>query len=305
MAIDIINSESTPIVVDWGTSNFRAYRFSGDGRITDRHQADAGILTITNGDFEAALEREIGSWFGNGSDIMLSGMITSRNGWVETPYSQTPATLDHLAGSAVIRMSARGARLQFLPGVATLTPLPDVMRGEEIQVYGAIEPHETATVVLPGTHSKWVRVKDGALSGFRTFMTGEMYALLKGHSILGRLIPDGGAVFDENAFLAGVEMAKSETSISLLNDIFTTRAGALLEAFPADQIADRLSGILLGHEIKAGQGLHQSGRLVLVGEETLTKRYALAFHVFGQRPVIGPEHATVEGFRRLSALKAP
>jgi 2-dehydro-3-deoxygalactonokinase len=291
------------LVIDWGSSNFRAYRFGASGQIAERHQANAGILTVTDGGFEEALMREIGQWITPQSEILFSGMITSRNGWVETPYIAAPARLDDLASDAIVRHGSTGATYRFLPGVCVRSPLPDVMRGEEIQVFGAIEPEESATVILPGTHSKWVNVTDGVITRFRTFLTGESYALLARHSIVGRLIPPDHHGFNGEAFLAGVTMARHESSISFLNDVFTTRSGALLGAFGTDEIADRLSGLLIGHEIKAGLGLHSkgAGRLILVGEEELAKRYERALREFGHQATIGRADAVVEGFSRLAA----
>jgi 2-dehydro-3-deoxygalactonokinase len=293
------------LIVDWGSSNFRAYRFSPNGAIAERHQADAGILTVTDGDFETVLLREIGQWITPRSEVMFSGMITSRNGWVETPYAEAPARLADLAGVAITRKGSTGATYRFLPGVCARNPLPDVMRGEEIQVFGAIEPDETATLALPGTHSKWVTVVGGAITRFRTFLTGESYALLAKHSIVGRLIPPDHSPFNEQAFLAGVMMAQSDHSISLLNDIFTTRSGALLGAFGTDEIADRLSGLLIGHELRAGLSLRgaSKGALILVGEEQLTARYALALHALGHATRIARPDVVVEGFRRLVSVQ--
>ncbi len=156
------------LVVDWGSSNFRAYRFTPDGEIIDRHQANAGILTVTQGGFEDVLMREIGHWITPQSQVLFSGMITSRNGWVETPYVETPAQLGDLARDAVTRTAGTGAYLPLSAGVCARTPVPDVMRGEEIQVFGAIEPNETATLVLPAHTAKWVTVTDGRITGFRT-----------------------------------------------------------------------------------------------------------------------------------------
>ncbi|MGL4810435.1 MAG: 2-dehydro-3-deoxygalactonokinase [Beijerinckiaceae bacterium] len=292
----------SPIIIDWGTSSFRAYRFDDTGAMIAQHRADAGIATVNHGAFEAVLTREIGAWLGEGADLYFSGMITSRNGWVETPYAPVPATLADLSRHAVEKTAPDGERMKFLPGVAVTKPAPDVMRGEEIQVFGTIGPDETATVVLPGTHSKWVQAERGAIAGFRTFLTGELFAVLKAHTIVGRLIPTGDQPFDEAAFLAGVEAARRPDTLGLLNDVFTTRAGALLGAFGVETIADRLSGMLIGAEIRAGLTMHRGGRLVLVGEEALTQRYALAFSLFGQSADIGPPHAAVAGFRRLAAL---
>lgn len=296
------------IVVDWGSSTFRAYRFDGDGAMRDSHRADAGILAVPDGRFDATLDQQIGTWITPRSQILLSGMITSRNGWVETPYVPCPATLTSIATGARLRHHSSGAKLTFLPGVSSLTPSPDVMRGEEVQVFGSIAPGETTMVVLPGTHSKWVSVDAGAITGLRTFLTGEMFALLRRHSIVGRLIPDGEVAFDANAFLSGVRQAQSAGSISLLNDVFTARSGALLEAFPATEIADRLSGILVGHELKAGLRLAEAkryhGAILLVGEAELTQRYALALADLGRLTRFGPVHAAVEGFRRLTMLES-
>ncbi|MGL4635348.1 MAG: 2-dehydro-3-deoxygalactonokinase [Beijerinckiaceae bacterium] len=293
---------SGQVIVDWGSSNFRAYRFGTDGEIVAHHQANTGILTVRDGDFEAVLEREIGGWITPETTVLLSGMITSRNGWVETPYAFAPAGLSDIGRQAVERRSQRGALLRFMPGVAVREPTPDVMRGEEIQIFGSVEEHETATIVLPGTHSKWAMVKNGHIAGFRTFLTGEIFALLKDNSIVGRLIPPGERAFNEQAFLAGVASVRSSHAISLLNDVFTARSGALLGAFPPEEIADRLSGMLIGHEIIAGLALAQEGRLVLVGEAGLSARYLLALRSFGRSAELGSQHAAVAGFKRLALL---
>jgi 2-dehydro-3-deoxygalactonokinase len=292
------------IVVDWGSSNFRAYRFGPDGEIADRHQAEAGILTVSDGRFEAALTREIGHWIDPDTEILLSGMITSRNGWVETPYLDPPATPAGLVANAIRRESENGATLLFLPGVCNRSPQPDVMRGEEIQVFGTVGASEDALVVLPGTHSKWVNVSGGAISRFSTFLTGEIFALLKQHSIIGRLIPAGAAVPNEAAFRAGVITGFAGRPGGFLNDIFTARAGALLAEFPPAEIAERLSGIVIGHEIRAGLASAGSTKQKprLVGEVALVARYRLAFEALGFDCAPGPEHAAVEGFRRLGLL---
>jgi 2-dehydro-3-deoxygalactonokinase len=290
------------IIVDWGTSSFRAYRFGADGEIMEQHQAASGILTVTDGDFEAALEREIGPWLTPQTEVLLSGMITSRNGWIETPYVEAPATLAQLAAGAREITAKNRMLLRFLPGVCVKGASPDVMRGEEIQVFGSVGPLESATVVLPGTHSKWVRVQAGVLHDFKSFMTGEVFAALKAHTILGRLIPEGSAT-DDAAFNAGVRQALNPASAGLLNDIFTTRSGVLLNRFPPEEIAERLSGIVIGHEIRGGLALGWAEGLIrVVGEPGLTRRYLLALRTAGMRAEAGPENAAVAGFRRLGAV---
>jgi 2-dehydro-3-deoxygalactonokinase len=294
------------IIVDWGTSNFRAFRFGPDGDILERRQAPAGILSVTDSAFEATLLRETGDWIGTNSEVWLAGMITSRNGWVETPYLEAPATLEGLAMGAVTRPGPKGSTLRFLPGVCLRSPLPDVMRGEEIQVFGAVGPTCSATLVLPGTHSKWVLAKKGALADFRSFMTGEVFAALSKHTILGRLIPADPAPFNRTAFEAGVMLAAEASggAAGLLNAIFTTRSGVLLEAFAAGEIADRLSGILIGSEIAGAARLGWiDGPVMLIGDAALCARYRAAFEALGHVALDGPAEPTVEGFRRLARLE--
>jgi 2-dehydro-3-deoxygalactonokinase len=288
------------IIVDWGSSNFRAYRFDAKGDVAETRQAQAGILTVQDKAFETVLQREIGDWITPGAEILLSGMITSRNGWLETPYVETPASLDQLAAGARTMALGSGATLSFLPGVAARKPMPDVMRGEEIQVFGTVGD-ASAVCILPGTHSKWVQTERGRITEFRTFLTGETYALLVASSIIGRLIPAGAGNPDEAALRAGVAQAFSGSSAGLLNDVFTCRSGALLGEFPVEQISERLSGILIGHEIRSGLALGwDTAAMWLVGDVALCKRYQVAFEAIGKAARLGPAHATVEGFRRLA-----
>lgn len=290
------------IIIDWGTTNFRAYRFDEAGAVAETRQASAGILSVVDGAFEAVLEREIGGWIGPRSEILLSGMITSRNGWVETPYIEAPATLADLARGTREVAAQNGARLRFLPGVCMRSPHPDVMRGEEIQVFGATASDEDVTVVLPGTHSKWVEVEAGRLAAFRTFFTGEMFALLRNHSIIGKVATSDTPTAD--AFTEGVRRALAADSAGILNDIFAVRAGTLLGAVAAGDVAERLSGVLIGHEVRAGlQARTGSGPIRLVGDAALCARYRVALEAAGATAEFGPEQATVAGFRKLAALE--
>ncbi|MGL4242858.1 MAG: 2-dehydro-3-deoxygalactonokinase, partial [Beijerinckiaceae bacterium] len=294
----------TRIIVDWGTSSFRAYRFGDDGAVAETHRAPAGILTVADGAFEAALRREVGQWLAGGARVLLSGMITSRNGWVETPYAETPASLADLGARAVQRELPSGINLFFLPGVSQRAPSPDVMRGEEIQVFGCFGSEESGIAVLPGTHSKWVRVDAGRITGFRTFMTGEVFAVMRQHSILGRLMPQDAAPATDAPFLEGLRQALDPASPGLLGDLFSVRSGVLLGAFRAPDAAERLSGLVIGHEIRGAAALGWTdGTLKLIGEPALCRRYASALAAAGVTCATAPEDAAVEGFRRLAALK--
>ena len=299
------STSSSRFVIDWGTSNFRAYRFGEDGQIAQTHHAPCGILTVEDKNFAAVLHAQIGSWLHPGDQLYFSGMITSRNGWIETPYVDAPARLEDLARHAVHCPGEAGQDYLFLPGVCMRQPTADVMRGEEIQVFGSLrEGEQDATVILPGTHSKWVRVQAGILQHFVTHMTGEVFAVMKHHSILGRLMADAPQELDQEAFLKGVAQAKSTPSAGLLHDLFTARSAVLLEQLPARSCQDYLSGLVIGHECVAGlQGTLSAGAVVLVGDAGLCQRYHMALLAcdphLSSRLRMGPAEASVTGFMRL------
>ena len=295
-------------VVDWGTSNFRAYRFAEDGSIAETHQAPCGILSVADRHFADVLNQQIGHWLQAGDTLYFSGMITSRNGWVETPYVDAPASLRDLAHKAVHVAGDGGQTLFFLPGVCMRIPSADVMRGEEIQVFGSLAKDEQdATVILPGTHSKWVKVEGGSLKNFTTHMTGEVFAVLRQHSILGRLMPADLDGFRQDAFLAGVARSAHGQSAGLLHDLFTARSTVLLEHMPVEDCADYLSGLLIGHEVRAGLMRDAGhGPIILVGDEALCRRYHMGLMAcdaaLQPRVRMGPSQASVEGFARLNTF---
>ncbi|MBL8385485.1 MAG: 2-dehydro-3-deoxygalactonokinase, partial [Burkholderiales bacterium] len=196
------------IALDWGTTSLRAYLLDDAGAILDRREGGPGIMKVDGGGFEAALEAFCGDWIAAHPQARLvaSGMIGSKQGWREAPYCPCPASAADLAAHTIDVPLARGRHLTIVPGVSCVDPasgVPDVMRGEETQVFGALPASGRHLAVLPGTHSKWVWVEDGAIVTFASFMTGEVYAALTGHTILGRLM-DLDAPHDEAAFARGV-----------------------------------------------------------------------------------------------------
>ena len=176
--------------------------------------------------------------------------------------------------------------------------VPDVMRGEEVQIFGAIALTgvRSGLFVLPGTHNKWARVKDGRVTGFRTFMTGEFYALLSQHSILARTI-DAAALFDEAAFLSGV--AQADNGEGLLHNAFGARTLSLFERMSAGELASYLSGLLIGEELRT-QSVRANGEVVLIGSPALTQRYALALRSLGTATRTLGSEATWAGLHALS-----
>lgn len=289
------------IVVDWGTSSFRAYRLAADGRIVDRRSAPRGILTIEAGGFPAALDAEIGGWLGEETgDVILGGMIGSRQGWVEAPYVDCPADLESIAGAAE-SVAWGDRRVRIAPGVVARdgAGVPDVMRGEEVQILGIVDAlgAGAATICLPGTHSKWARVEGGRITGFRTFMTGESFALYRRHSILGRLMPAEDATHDERAFLEGVR--RCGEAGGLLHHLFGVRSRGLFGDLEAGALSSYLSGILIGHEIREAIAEAGAGEVHLIAEAALAERYRSALSAFGRESRVHPSDVAARGLFRI------
>ncbi len=271
------------IAIDWGTSSLRGARFDAQGqRLEERHFA-RGILTVGAGEFPAVLEECFGDWRRQDDALcLLSGMVGSRQGWQEAAYCPCPAGFAEL-GQHLLWLEA--GRMAIVPGLSVqqCDGLPfaqhDVMRGEEIQIFGALSLAgvQDASVVLPGTHSKWAQVQQGRVTQFRSFMTGEVYALLSQHSILSRTLP-AEAPWHEATFRHAVQLAQRTPSV--LSSIFATRTLALFDTLPAEQHASFLSGLLIGEELRAMQA-HNTDALLLVGSATLTSRYTCALQTLG------------------------
>jgi 2-dehydro-3-deoxygalactonokinase len=201
-------------------------------------------------------------------------------------------------GNAIVEIEP--GRIAVVPGMSDMHDgVPDVMRGEEVQIFGAmaLAGLSDGLFVLPGTHNKWVTVKRGRVTGFRTFMTGEFYALLSQHSILARTL-DAQAPLDEVAFLEGVTQA--DNGQGLLHNAFGARTLALFDRMPAGELASYLSGLLIGEELRT-QSIH-AGDLVLIGSPALTQRYLLALEISGNTARTLGAEATWAGLHALAAI---
>lgn len=293
------------IAIDWGTSSFRAYRVNAAGVVVERREALLGILQIREDRFAEALESQVSDWLDDGeTTIVMSGMIGSRQGWREQAYVTCPAGPEELAaklGSVTWGMHDR--RAWIVPGLITRDAqgVHDVMRGEETQIVGILDDLGPGdhTLCLPGTHSKWVRIANGRIVSFSTHMTGEMFAVLRDHSILGRTMENAGdmpAVFD-----AGVARAREPGG--LLHHLFGIRADALAGKLTAEAAHEFLSGLLIGHEIAAVA----PPRTVVhvLGARSLAARYERALSAAGCRVHLLDPDAAVRGlFRIATSIKS-
>ncbi len=281
------------IAVDWGTSNFRAFRLDADGVILARRSSSCGILRVDSGRFADALRREVGPWLAEGEKhILLCGMIGSRQGWIEAAYLPCPVEISDLANS-VIPVPFSGAEVRLVPGVKgqDACGTPEVMRGEETQAIGILDTcGDAAVVCFPGTHSKWIHLSDGKIASFITCMTGELYEALSKCTILERTMKTASPT-DNAAFLRGV--ARSADSGGLLHHLFGVRTLALMDQLTPEASPSYLSGLLLGHEIRAAM---PHGSLVhLAGASALCSLYAQAIAACAGSSILEDEDAAARG----------
>ena len=286
------------IALDWGTTSFRAYRATGVGEAVETIAAPEGILSVQDGDFEAALERLIGIWDVS-LPILAAGMITSRQGWIELPYVPCPAGIAGLAAALHHHRTARGRRIAFSTGLSYRAPdgIPDVMRSEETQVFGSLEGMD-GLFVTPGTHSKWIAVEGARITRFTTYTTGEVYAALRNHTILGRLMTE--APGDELAFERGVKAALADPA-GFLHRIFATRSLGLFGEMAPESLASFLSGQVIGSEVAHALTMNPSGpEHVVLASPAITSRYLKAMGIAGLRGRAGDPAAIVKGLARIA-----
>jgi len=295
-------SEPHLIGLDWGTTSCRAYLIGVDGTALDRQLDGPGILKVENGHFGPWLDSMIGVWIAahGPAPLILSGMIGSRQGWKEAPYAQCPAGTDDIV-KALARIEWGELTIALVPGLSTQNNgMPDVMRGEETQIFGALalSGSDTGLFLLPGTHSKWAEVRDGRIVSFRTFMTGEVFGALKDHTILGRLM--SGSAGDADAFARGVrEGASLESAGALLNRVFATRTYGLMDKLAGTALSDYLSGLLIGAEV-AEATPQTNNAVTIIASPALASRYTDALRLLGRDSALAPADCVAAGHRRVA-----
>jgi 2-dehydro-3-deoxygalactonokinase len=268
------------VVVDWGTSSFRGWLMSTDCAVLAESRGGEGMLHCAGTGFAPVLRAHLARLGAlAGAPVLISGMAGARQGWVEAPYIKVPTRLDALHEGA-IRVDAPGD-IRILPGIAQArADRPDVMRGEETQLLGVTEPDFTGLVCIPGTHSKWVRIEDGSVVEFSTYMTGELFSVMAQHSILAHAI-EGPAPADSEAFRAGLSTALAEPT-ALTASLFRLRAAQLLGFEQRADGAARLSGLLIGTELADAARRHGTVRSVrLMAAGTLGQLYEAALGAQG------------------------
>lgn len=285
------------IAVDWGTTNRRGYLISAGGSCTDEMEDDQGILAVERGGFPAAVQ-QLRERLGE-KPLLMAGMIGSNRGWIEAPYVTCPASISDLAERLIWAEEGKAA---IVPGLSFLgdDDSADVMRGEEVQIFGAVAAGlvpSTCLICHPGTHNKWINIVNGCIQGFRTVMTGEMFNLLKEHSILADLL-DRPAEAGE-AFRSGVRRGLSHDGLTA--ELFSVRARVLLDKAKREDAASFVSGLLIGSDIRVGLRSDPEGEVIVMGRPELTGLYAPALAEAGQEACeVDGEEAFLAGIRQLA-----
>jgi 2-dehydro-3-deoxygalactonokinase len=312
------------IALDWGTSSLRAYLLGESGTILSQVSLPSGVMNLkqtakknfgsNTRAFEKAFEHASGRWLRAmpSLPVVASGMVGSREGWREAPYLSVPTDVYDLWEHLTEIRTSKAAVIRIVPGLVRHGELENVMRGEETQILGALTIWPSAKqkktwICLPGTHSKWARIRGTTVEDFETFMTGEVYAALSEHTTLGCTMRPS-ASFHPQAFDRGVQVAESAGHLGLLSNVFSVRAFALAGQLTAEEQADYLSGLLIGHEINALSALNpdrglptrESLPIVLVAQSFFGTRYRRALELKHYRNVTVVADATARGLWQIA-----
>lgn len=295
----MFNSENF-IAVDWGSSNLRIWVYQ-QNQCVWQHADQNGVLKHNPDAFKdtwLTLLSLCPQPLSKDTTVIMSGMVGSNIGWVDSHYLRCPTPLSALSQHLTAVEDAGPFPTFIVPGLQISGPEAyNVMRGEETQLFGALT--DDRWYVFPGTHSKWVQMQEGIVCDFQTIMTGEFFHLLSHYSIVGKNAGEQNT--NIQAFLAGAERGWHETCLS--RGVFDLRARILSHSLPPDTLYESLSGLLIGHEIAQmlqHYAINTGEEVVLVGNEDLLSRYQSLFHHFGYRcRLCNGEKAFINGIRRL------
>jgi 2-dehydro-3-deoxygalactonokinase len=283
------------IALDWGTSNLRASLLGDGGAVLETRAAPGGVMAVPERRFEAALMALASDWIAeHGCPLIASGMIGSRQGWQEAPYVECPAGLVQAASRLTAIALAGGSTLHIVPGLTCTgrDGQDDVMRGEETQLWGASLPAGSCCI-LPGTHAKWAWLgAEGRVRSFQTYMTGELYALMTKHGILGRLMQFGTS--RPAAFEQGVRLGLAEYA-DATHVLFAARTAGLMGHVSPEGLPDFLSGMLIGIEIGSATRQAAPAAVTVIGDKGLCTRYETALGLAGIGHRRAPDDATTRG----------
>lgn len=317
MAEDAALSEALMIVGDWGSTVMRLHLCMRDGRKVRVLDSVTGPGVKFSSDFEETFFSSAGGWLAEhgAMPVILAGMIGSNLGWADCPYATCPSDASALSAQ-LHRFTARGVEIAIVPGLrcTNIFGLPDVMRGEEVQLFGLLDlierPRDRMLVCLPGTHAKWAIVDDGAVQGFFTSMQGELFEILLSHSLVGRGLPGESASVaiqpDSPAFRDGMERILADPTLAVEHAVFAARSRVVTGDLPADEARAFLSGLLIAAEVRDAIAAHRArdlnfNAITLVGAEALMPLYAAPATALGLSVRQVPAHdASLVGLAALA-----
>jgi 2-dehydro-3-deoxygalactonokinase len=285
------------IAINWGTSNFRAYKLDAAGNVEAERSSARGAVQVQPGKFLDALMAEVGDWVRDGErKVLMSGMVGARNGWKEALYVSVPATFEQVV-DGVIRLGVKSLDARIVPGLigADECGVPEVMRGEETEIFGCKGEIASYThLCLPGTHTKWVRMQSGRIAAFSTSMTGDLYKAIRESTILRTCTQQEPK--DNDAFLLGVARSKQEGELA--HHLFGVRTLVLTGEIQESSASSYLSGLLIGHEVNA---MTQKGESVhLIGDPALCSLYGKALRKSRVSSSVEPAGAALRGLVRIA-----
>ena len=273
-------SKAEWFAVDWGTSNLRVWVFDAENQLLDHVSSTQGMGALSPETFEPTLIELIDPYLGQRvSPVICCGMVGARQGWAEAAYMQVPCSAPDAKKALRVKSKDPRVDVRILPGLCQNTPA-DVMRGEETQIAGylAKDPNFFGTLCLPGTHSKWTQISAEEIVSFRTFMTGELFALLSTQSVLRHALDT--SEWSEDDYLEALNDAMSVPQ-QLSARLFALRADGLLHGLSPTAVRSRLSGYLIGLELAGAKPYWLGLDVVVIGDPKLTPLYTRALKAQG------------------------
>ena len=291
------------IAVDWGSSNLRMWALDKKNEILDSFSSNDGMLGLENDDFEPLLYDKISNWVSGEINIpiLCCGMVGAKQGWMEAPYSTVPYSLMQETDSVKVICTDNSLDVRILGGLKQNDPA-DVMRGEETQIRGflSIFSNFDGIICLPGTHTKWVQVSAGEVISFRTFMSGELFALMSEYSVLKHSVNSDGWNYQE--FNSAVSESISNPQ-KLFSDFFKLRADDLLNKVEKSVLRSKLSGYIIGTELAGAKPYWLGQNIVILAKDDLSKVYKAALEgqgVFAQE--VDATKCTLDGLTKAFSL---
>ena len=294
------------LAIDWGSSSFRAYLMAPNGEILDEVASGDGIGSVAAGAYPATLKRLIGRWLEAHPSlpVVASGMVGSRHGWREAAYVKCPAGPREVA-TQLTPVEADGRRVHLAAGLSYVDEAaqPDVMRGEETEIFGVADSG-ARLIVLPGSHSKWAKVNGDRVVAFKTFVTGELFAALRDHTVAGAFARAAPAKSPGEAFALGVRRGATavacEGKSGVIGLLFGARSLPLTGGLAEDDAGEYLSGLLIGAEIGEARRFFPGEEPHVAGAEALVARYLAAFEALGVSARAAPRRAAARGLFRIA-----